>query len=474
MGGRWRRDWGVAVAVLLTLLVAAYGVGFVLGWGGADARAKLTYALYLPLTFGPMVLAWRVAGRRSLPLATRRAWRRVGVGLAGWFLANVGWLWFEALRGVETPVVFDVVYLAGAGVMLVGLLAFPGRRRSRQEQVRLALDIGVVVAAAFVVVWYLVLGPATKVEDPEWMTVVLSVAYPVTDLVLVFGIVTAMLRGAPASSTGSLQLLLLGIGAYVIADVADGYMNLHGGEAVNLRWTHLLWLGGLLLFAVAADGQWAHATEEEAAEEPVRARRAFSALPYLAVAGGYGLLLIVARGLALWMSDKTPISLIQLDILQRIGSGKVLGVPVPALVFLAVTVAGWVLLNRTTFGRHTIAVGGNRSAARIAGIRSSRVVFAVYALTGLCVGISAILLSGRLASASPVVGNLVELDAIAAVVIGGTALTGGKATVTGTFFGVITFALIFNLLNLLNMPSEIQGIVKGVLILAAVALQRRD
>ncbi|HEX6758808.1 MAG TPA: ABC transporter permease, partial [Propionibacteriaceae bacterium] len=116
----------------------------------------------------------------------------------------------------------------------------------------------------------------------------------------------------------------------------------------------------------------------------------------------------------------------------------------------------------------------NRSAARIAGIRPGRVIFTVYVLTGLCVGISAILLSGRLASASPVVGNLVELDAIAAVVIGGTALTGGKATVTGTFFGVITFGLIFNLLNLLNMPTEIQGIVKGILILLAVALQRRD
>ena len=124
------------------------------------------------------------------------------------------------------------------------------------------------------------------------------------------------------------------------------------------------------------------------------------------------------------------------------------------------------LLNRTTFGRRAIAVGGNRSAARIAGIRPGRVIFTVYVLTGLCVGISAILLSGRLASASPVVGNLVELDAIAAVVIGGTALTGGKATVTGTFFGVITFGLIFNLLNLLNMPIEIQGIVKGILILA--------
>ena len=185
-------------------------------------------------------------------------------------------------------------------------------------------------------------------------------------------------------------------------------------------------------------------------------------------------MLTIARGVALWMADKTPISLIRLDILQFFGSGRVLGVPVPALVFLAVTVAGWVLLNRTSFGRHAIAVGGNRNAARIAGIRSGRVVFAVYVLTGLCVGISAVLLSGRLASASPVVGNLVELDAIAAVVIGGTALTGGKATVTGTFFGVITFGLIFNLLNLLNMPTEIQGIVKGAIIIVAVLLQRRD
>ena len=299
-GGRRWRDWGVAVTAVLALLVAAYAVGFVLGWGGPDERVRLTYALYLPLTFGPMVLAWRVAGRRSLPAATRRAWRRLGVGLAGWFVANLGWLWYEALRGVETPVVFDVVYLAAAGVMLVGLLAFPGRRRSRQEQVRLAMDVGVVVAAAFVVVWYLVLGPATRVDEPEWTTVVLSVAYPVTDLVLVFGIVTALLRGAPPSSSGSLRLLLLGIGAYVVADVADGYMSLHGAEAVNLRWTHLLWLGGLLLFAFAAERQWAHAGREAAAEEPERPRRAFSVLPYLAVAGGYGLLLVVARGLALY------------------------------------------------------------------------------------------------------------------------------------------------------------------------------
>jgi ribose transport system permease protein len=181
-----------------------------------------------------------------------------------------------------------------------------------------------------------------------------------------------------------------------------------------------------------------------------------------------------ARGLALWMSDKTPISLLQLDFVRDVGRGKTAGIPNAALVFVAVSVAGWVLLNRTRYGRHVVAVGGNREAARMAGIRPAVVVTSVYVLSGLCVGIAAVLLSGRLGSASPVSGNLLELDAIAAVVIGGTSLAGGRATITGTFLGVITFGLVFNLLNLLDMPTELQQLTKGVIILAAAALQRRD
>jgi ribose transport system permease protein len=181
-----------------------------------------------------------------------------------------------------------------------------------------------------------------------------------------------------------------------------------------------------------------------------------------------------ARGLALWMSDKTPISLLQLDVVRDLGRGKTLGIPNAAIVFVAITVAGWVLLNRTRYGRHVVAVGGNREAARMAGIRPTLIVTSVYVLSGLCVGIAAVLLSGRLGSASPVSGNLLELDAIAAVVIGGTSLAGGRATITGTFLGVITFGLVFNLLNLLDMPSELQQLTKGVIILGAAALQRRD
>jgi len=182
----------------------------------------------------------------------------------------------------------------------------------------------------------------------------------------------------------------------------------------------------------------------------------------------------MARGLALWLSDKTPVSLFSLDGVRWFGNGEVIGIPSAAIVFLAVTVFAWVLLNRTRYGRYVVATGGNREAARIAGVKVPWIIFSVYVISGICVAIAAILVSGRLASASPIIGNLYELDAIAAVVIGGSALAGGRATIVGTFLGVVTFALIFNLLTLMDLAIEIQQITKGLIILAAVLVQRRE
>ena len=181
----------------------------------------------------------------------------------------------------------------------------------------------------------------------------------------------------------------------------------------------------------------------------------------------------IARGLALRMSEQQPISLVTANTVRFIGRGRIGGVPLSVVIFLAIVALGWFVLNRTAFGRYVVATGGNQEAARIAGIRVQRIKFAVYLLSALCAGISAVLLSGRLASSSPVVGNLYELDAIAAVVIGGTSLSGGKATIVGTFLGVVTFALIFNLLNIMGLPAELQQIVKGLIILLAVIAQRR-
>ena len=182
----------------------------------------------------------------------------------------------------------------------------------------------------------------------------------------------------------------------------------------------------------------------------------------------------MARGLALWMSDKTPISLFQAEGVRWFGNGEVIGIPSSVIVFVAVAAIAWVLLNRTRYGRHVVAVGGNREAARIAGVKVQRIIFSVYVLSGICVGIAAILLCGRLSSASPVAGNLYELDAIAAVVIGGSTLAGGRATIVGTFLGVLTFALIFNLLTLMNLAVEVQLVTKGLIILAAVLVQRKE
>jgi ribose transport system permease protein len=192
----------------------------------------------------------------------------------------------------------------------------------------------------------------------------------------------------------------------------------------------------------------------------------------------------IGKGLALLLNDKLPVSLLDLNggsfsepatfSLLWFGTGRVAGIPVSVYVFLAITIGGWVLLNRTRYGRYVIAVGGNREAARIAGVPVRRTIFSVYVLMGLLAGVATVLLCARLGSASPVSGNLYELDAIGAVVIGGTALAGGRATIVGTFLGVLTFALIFSLMTQLNLATEVQQVVKGGIVLGAVLLQRPE
>jgi ribose transport system permease protein len=192
----------------------------------------------------------------------------------------------------------------------------------------------------------------------------------------------------------------------------------------------------------------------------------------------------IARGLALLLNDKLPVSLLDLNggsfgdpgtfSLLWFGTGRILAIPVSVYVFLAIAIGGWVLLNRTRYGRYVVAVGGNREAARIAGVPVRRVIFSVYTLSGLLAGIATVLLCARLGSASPVSGNLYELDAIGAVVIGGTSLAGGRATIVGTFLGVLTFALIFSLMTQLNLSTEVQQVTKGAIVLGAVLLQRPE
>lgn len=183
-------------------------------------------------------------------------------------------------------------------------------------------------------------------------------------------------------------------------------------------------------------------------------------------------MMAAARGLAEIISDKKT-QIITVDGFLKAVGGDVLGVPVIVLIFVAVAIGGWVLLNRTTFGRRTFAIGGNPEAARLAGINVERHTMLIYGLAGLCAGIGAVMLMARTTTGSATHGTGLELDVIAAVVIGGTLLTGGRGSIFGTVLGVLIFSTLTNIFTLNNLSLSVQLVAKGAIIVIAVLIQRQ-
>jgi ribose transport system permease protein len=183
-------------------------------------------------------------------------------------------------------------------------------------------------------------------------------------------------------------------------------------------------------------------------------------------------MLVSARGLAEQISNRQP-QVVAASEYRTIANNSVLGIPILVLMLAAVAVVGWVVLNRTTFGRRTFAIGGNAEAARLAGVRVQRHIMALFGLSGLCCGIAAVMLTARTTTGSSTHGQLYELDAIAAVIIGGTVLTGGRGSLVGSMLGVLVFTTITNLFILNGLSTPIQNIAKGVIIVIAVLIQRR-
>ncbi|GLY65388.1 ABC transporter permease [Amycolatopsis taiwanensis] len=183
-------------------------------------------------------------------------------------------------------------------------------------------------------------------------------------------------------------------------------------------------------------------------------------------------MLAAARGLAEIISQKKT-QIVRVRGFVDFFGGNVAGIPVLVVIFAVVAVLGWILLNRTTFGRRTIAIGGNAEAARLAGLNVRRHTASLYVLLGIACGIAAIMLMARTTAGTSTHGNLYELDAIAAVVIGGTLLSGGRGTVVGTVFGVLIFTTLTNVFTLNNLDTSTQAVAKGAIIVAAVLIQRR-
>jgi len=183
-------------------------------------------------------------------------------------------------------------------------------------------------------------------------------------------------------------------------------------------------------------------------------------------------MLVSARGLAEIISNKRTQIATDVPGFGDFFRAEPLGVDMAIWIFVLVAIVGWVLLNRTTFGRRTFAVGGNPEAARLAGINVRRHTVLLYVLVGVCSGLAAVLLIARTTTGTSTHGTLLELDAIAAVVIGGTLLAGGRGTITGTVLGVLIFTTLTNVFTLNNRDNSEQQLLKGAIIVAAVLLQQ--
>ena len=179
----------------------------------------------------------------------------------------------------------------------------------------------------------------------------------------------------------------------------------------------------------------------------------------------------IARGLALLYTGGYPISGLP-DWMGRIGDGAVLGVQTPIIIMAAVFAVGWVVLERTPFGRYVYAIGGNEVATRLSGVRVRRAKLLVYAISGLTTAIAGIVLTSRLMSGQPNAGQGFELDAIAAVVLGGTSIAGGRGSLLGSLLGALLLGVLNNGLNMVGVNPYVQSVVKGGIILLAIYIGR--
>ncbi|WP_125152820.1 ribose ABC transporter permease [Clostridium rectalis] len=181
----------------------------------------------------------------------------------------------------------------------------------------------------------------------------------------------------------------------------------------------------------------------------------------------------IFRGVTYVFTDGTPISTLP-DNFMAIGNKKLGGIPMPVLIIVIVLIIAWYLLSQTRYGRYVYALGGNEDSARLSGINTDRIKTMVYVICGATAALSGVIVTSRVGSASPNAGSGFELDAIAAVVLGGTSLTGGEGTVTGTMVGAMIIGVLNNGLNLMNVSPYYQLIVKGFVILLAILLDKKN
>jgi ribose transport system permease protein len=194
----------------------------------------------------------------------------------------------------------------------------------------------------------------------------------------------------------------------------------------------------------------------------------FSVSPFIVTLG----MLSVAKGVSLLLTGGLPLYAVPEPLVDVLGFGSVFGVPISSLVAFAAMLVGAFVLRKTIFGRHVYAIGSSEAAARNSGVRVGLVRIAVYAISGAASGLAAIVMTAWVSAAQPLAGEGMELQSIAAVVVGGVALAGGSGNMLQAFYGVLVLGLLSNALNMAGVSSFLQVLVVGFVILLAVIIDR--
>lgn len=265
--------------------------------------------------------------------------------------------------------------------------------------------------------------------------------------IIAVGMTMVIITGGIDLSVGSLVALSAVTSALLIRDSG-------GGASAGLGW--VLAGGGLGILVCAAAGfvnGWLVTR--------------FQMAPFIVTLG----MMMIASGLAFRLTGGVTVSETELPAaVAWLGAGKTAGIPRPVLLMLALYLFGHVVMSRTVFGRYVYAIGGNVEAARLSGVPVSRVLLTVYVISGALAGLGGVVTASQLSAGDPKFGMMYELDVIAAVVVGGTSLMGGRGKIFGTLIGAFIIAVIRNGMNLMNVDPFNQKIALGIVLIAAVLL----
>jgi diguanylate cyclase (GGDEF)-like protein len=286
---------GSSTLAAAAAMVTIYALWQVFRWGGRGHQSLIGDLAYIPVNGAAAVLAWRASRRSSLGHHTQRAWRLLSVAISLYMLGDLLQLVYEVgLHRRAYPTWADAAYLSFYPVAFCGLISFPGRRRSGAQRVRLLLDMGTVLIGGALLIWYLALGPAMASGGRFDLVNLVTYAYPIGDLLVLFGILSVLWRGAPQSSVTALRIFAVGMLVYVAADLTYDYITVHstylGGDPVDT-----LWFLALITLYLAASCQLR--TKPSGVLAPLPPQRVTHArpsfLPYLAIVSSCLLLAIV-------------------------------------------------------------------------------------------------------------------------------------------------------------------------------------